>query len=360
MRRGERREEPVREPEPESFDVEPRPARREPERFAAEPMPRRWEPEPPRERRFPAELERRPAREPGLVYRAERRPTRFVSLLARAGAGLAAGGLVLAALGLPEASSPVAPVPAAGVVGVSVALLPRVAWLLAALAAVLWLGLGAGLDGAAVLVLLAVAPTPLLLARAGWAWSVPALAPLLGTIALGPAYVAVSGLASTPIRRAALAAAGYLWLAGAEALTGDSLVYGAPAAVPAPGEWESSLPSALSDAVPPFLSTPALVPALAWGLFAALLPLAVRGRSPKLDLVRGSIWAGGLVAALLGLGDLLASGGAGLDARGTVVGPFVGLVFAVAAAGVRAGAREAPRRRGDRPPADAMDRPVVA
>ncbi len=352
LRRGERREEPVREPESERFDPGPR-RTREPERLPAEPMRRRWEPEPPRE------LDRRPAGEPGLVYRA-RRPTRLAGLLVRAGAGLAAGGLVLAALDLPDTGSPVAPLPAASVAAVSVALLPRVAWLLAAVAALLWLGLGAGLDGAALLVLLAVAPTPLLLVRAGTAWSVPALAPLLGAITLGPAYVAVSGLASTPIRRAALGAAGYLWLAGAEALTGDSLLYGAPAAVPAPGEWESSLPSALTDAVSPFLSTPALVPALAWALFAALLPLAVRGRSPKLDLVRGSLWAGGLIAALLGLGDLLASGGAGLEARGTVVGPIVGLVLAVAVAGVRAGAREAPRGRGDRPPADAMDRPVVA
>ena len=360
LRRGERREEPIREPEPESFDREPRPARREPERLAVEPMPRRWEPEPPRERRIPAEFERRPSSEPGVVYRTERRSMPFAGLLVRAGAGLAAGGLVLAALGLPDASPPVAPLPAAGVAAVSVALLPRVAWLLAAAAALAWLGLGVGLDGAALLVLLAVAPTPLLLARAGTAWSVPALAPLLGTIALGPAYVAVCGLAATPLRRAALGATGYLWLAGAEALTGDSLLYGAPAAVPGPGAWESSLPSALTDAVPPFLSTPALVPALAWALFAALLPLAVRGRSPKLDLARGAVWAGGLVAALLGLGVLLASGGAGLDARGAVVGPIVGLVLAVAAAGVRAGAPEAPRRRGERPPADAMDRSVVA
>ena len=358
LRRGERHEEPVREAESEPFDPEPRQTR-EPERLGPERLPRRWDPEPPHERWSPADLERRPADEP-FASRADRRPTRFAGLLLRAGAGLAAGGLMLAALELPDVSSPVAPVPAASVVAASVALLPRVAWLLAAVAALLWLGLGAGLDGAALLVLLAVAPTPLLLARVGTAWSVPALAPLLGTITLGPAYVAVAGLASTPLRRAALGAAGYLWLAGAEALTGDPLLHGAPAAVPSPGEWESSLPSALTEAVPPFLTTPALVPALVWAVFAAVLPLAVRGRSPKLDLVRGSIWAGGLIAALLGLGDLLASGGAGLEARGTVAGPIVGLVLAVAAAGVRAGAREAPRRRGDRPPADAMDRPVVA
>ena len=359
LRRGERREEPVREAESESLGPEPRHAR-EPERLRATPSPRRWEPESPRERRFPADLDRRPADEPQLAHRADRRPTRLTGLLLRAGAGFAAGGLMLAALELPDAASPVAPVPAASVVAVSVALLPRVAWLLAAVAALLWLGLGAGLDGAALLVLLAVAPTPLLLVRAGRAWSAPALAPLLGTITLGPAYVAVAGLASTSLRRAALGAAGYLWLAGAEALTGDSLLHGAPTAVPAPGAWESSLPSALTEAVPPFLTTAALVPALVWAVFAALLPLAVRGRSPKLDLACGSIWAGGLIAALLGLGDLLASGGAGLEARGTVAGPIVGLFLAVAATGVRAGAREAPRRRGDRPPADAMDRPVVA
>ena len=226
--------------------------------------------------------------------------------------------------------------------------------------AVLWLALGAGLDGAALVVLVAIAPTPLLLPRAGTAWSAPALAPLLGMISLGPAFVALAGLASTPARRAGLGAAGYLWLAGAEALVGDSLLYGAPPPVPAPSAWEGSLPGALTDVIPEFLSTPALVPALAWGLFAALLPLAVRGRSPRLDFLRGSLWAAGLIAALVLLGDVLASGGAGQDTRGTVAGPLVGLVLAVAVATLRSGSQGVPRGRGDRPPADAMDRPVVA
>lgn len=354
LRRGERRAEPAR--ERERFEPEPSPGRGEPEHFELEPPPRRFEPESPRARPLPAELEPRFAREADAGFRAEARRARFAGLLGRAGAGLAAGGLMLAALTVPDAGSPVAPLPAAGVVALAVALLPRVAWLLGAAAALLWLALGAGLGGAALLASLAVAPTPLLLVRAGPAWSVPAIAPLLGTIALGPAFVAVAGLASTPARRAGLGAAGYLWLAGAEVLAGDSLLYGAPAAVPAPSAWVGSLPSALTDVVPSFLSTPALAPALAWALFAALLPLAVRGRSPQLDFARGSIWAGGLIAALLVLGDLLASGGAGLDTRGTVVGPLVGLALAVAAATLRSGSSDVPRSRGERPPADAMDR----
>jgi len=354
LRRGERREEPVAVPEPI-------PAPREPERYEPEPMPERWEPEPRRWEPEPRrELDHRPAREADRGYPTERRGGRLARLLARGGAGVAAGGLVLATLGLPDAAAPLAPLPAASVVALAVVLLPRVAWLLSAVAAVLWLALGAGLDGAALVVLVAVASTPFLLLRAGTAWSVPALAPLLGTIALGPAFLGLAGLAATPTRRAGLGAAGYLWLAGAEALAGDSLLYGAPPPVPAPSAWESSLPAALTDVVPSFLSTPALLPALAWALFAALLPLAVRGRSPRRDFLRGAIWAGGLIAALLLLGDLLASGGAGSDTRGTVVGPLVGLILAVALATLRSGFRETLRDRGHRPPADAMERPVVA
>jgi serine/threonine protein kinase len=358
LRRGERREEPLPPPargreEPFGGPAERREQALPPREY--EPGPRR-EPEPRRAYPFPGAPEPRPVRRPRMALGG----TTFGRLIARVAAGLAAGGLVLAALGVGSVEAPVAPVPAAAAVAAAVALLPRIAWLLAATAAIAWIALGAGLDGAAALIVLPVLATPLLLPRAGTAWSVPALAPLLGTIAIAPAFVAVAGLARTPARRAGLGAAGYLWLAGAEALTGDPLLFGAPPAVPGPAAWEGSLPTALTEAVLPFLSTPALLPALAWGLFAALLPLAVRGRSLKLDLVRGLVWAAGLIAVLLTLGDLLASGGAGLDTRGAELGPLVGLALAVGVTTLRSGARESPRDRGDWPPADAMGRPIVA
>ncbi|MBA3422042.1 MAG: hypothetical protein H0U12_09170, partial [Thermoleophilaceae bacterium] len=235
---------------------------------------------------------------------------------------------------------------------------PRVAWLAVAVALLAWLAAGAGLDGAALLAVVALLPTPLLLPRAGTAWSLPALAPLLGAVALGPAFVGVAGLARTPARRAGLGAAGFLWLAAAEALSEDRLLFGAPAEVPAPGAWESSLLAAATEALPPFLSTPALAPALVWALFAALVPLAVRGRSLGFDLARGSLWAAALIVTQLALGDLVDPGG--LAAHGAVVGPLAALLFAVLATAVRSGLREPFGRVGNPPPADPGDRPLVA
>jgi len=278
--------------------------------------------------------------------------------VARVAAGLAAGALILAALGLPAAHPPVSAVPSAAAGALAVALLPRVAWLAVAIALLAWLAAGAGLDGAALLVLAALLPTPLLLARAGRAWSLPVLAPLLGVVALAPAFVGVAGLAGTSARRAGLGAAGFLWLAAAEALSAERLLFGAPAEVPPPAAWEGSLAAAATVAVPPFVLTPALVPALVWALFAALVPLAVRGRSLGLDLARGSLWAAGLVVTQLALGDLVDPGG--LDARGAVVGPVAALLFALLATAVRSGFREPSERPGHPPPADAVDRPLVA
>ena len=132
-------------------------------------------------------------------------------LLERAAAGLAAGGLVLACLeGLgPDPSF--SAFAAAGIAAAATAVLPRIGWLLAVIGLCGWLvSPEADRQGTALLLLAAAAPIPLLLPRAGLLWSVPVLAPLLGTIALGPAFVGVAALASTPARRAGLAAAGSL------------------------------------------------------------------------------------------------------------------------------------------------------
>ncbi len=286
------------------------------------------------------------------------RDPRLGAAAARVAGGLAAAALILAALGLPSAAPPVSAVPAAAAGALAVALLPRIAWLAIGVALLAWLAADAGLDGLALLVLVAILPTPLLLPRAGRAWSVPALAPRLGMIALAPAFVGLAGVATSSARRAGLGAAGFLWLAAAEALAGERLLFGAPAEVPAPGAWESSLVAAASEALPPFVSTPALAPGLAWALFAALVPLAVRGRSLALDLGRGSLWAAGLVVTQLALGDLVDPGG--LDARGAMAGPLVALLLALLVTAVRGHPREPSRQAGKPPPADAIDRPLVA
>jgi len=346
MRHDERRE-PGRRTPPHEREDQVRPApRREPEpRLPARRPPPLQPHEPPR---APAPLPVAPAP----------RDPRLGAAAARVAAGLAAAALVLAALGLPAADAPLSAVPAAAVGALAVALLPRVAWLAVAVALLAWLAVGAGLDGAALLALAALLPTPFLLPRAGTAWSLPALAPLLGAVALAPAFVGVAGLARSSARRAGLGAAGFLWLAAAEALSGDRLLFGAPAKVPDPEAWESSLVATVTEALPPFVSTPALAPALVWALFAALVPLAVRGRSLALDLARGSLWAAGLVVTQLGLGDLVGPGG--LDARGAVVGPLAALLFALLATAVRSGFREPSGRPGNPPPSDPVDRPLVA
>lgn len=346
LRRDERREE-FRAIRPASAREEPAPRPREPQpRLPA----RRPPPLPPAERlHAPPPV---PAGEPAPLDR------RLAAVTARVAGGLAAAALVLAALTLPVADPPLSTGTAAAAAALAVALLPRIAWLAVAAALLGWLAAGAGLDGAALVVLAALLPTPLLLPRAGRAWSLPALAPLLGTIALAPAFVGVAGLATSSARRAGLGAAGFLWLSAAEALSGERLLFGAPAQVPAPGAWEPSLVAAATEALPPFFSTPALAPGLAWAVFAALVPLAVRGRSLALDLARGSLWAGGLVVTHLALGDLVAPGG--LDARGAAVGPVVALLFVLLATAVRRGLNEPSPEPGKAPPAEAMDRPLVA
>ncbi len=261
---------------------------------------------------------------------------------ARAAAGALGGLLVLAALGTLGPSPPFSPVAAAGVAGAAVALLPRIGWLTCALALLGWLvSPEADREGTALLLAFVLAPVPLLLPRAGLLWSVPILAPLLGAAALAPAFVAVAALAPTAPRRAGLAAAGFLWLAGGEALTGDPLLFGSPDGTESLALWQSSITAGASDAVWPLLSSPALAPALVWAGFAVLLPLVVRGRSTGVDLAAGALWAVGLLLAHSALGDLLASSGGLSDARGAVAGTLIGAAAAVAAAAALA-RRDAP------------------
>ena len=252
---------------------------------------------------------------------------------ARAGAGLLAGALVLGALAGLGPAPPFSPLAAAGVVALAVALLPRVGWLAGALALLAWLvSPEADREGTALLLAVLLAPVPLLLPRAGLLWSVPVVAPLLGALALAPAFVGLAALARTTPRRAGLAAAGFLWLAGGEALVGDPLLFGSPDGTENPALWQSSVTAGAADAVWPLLASPGLAPALAWAAFAVALGLLVRGRSSPLDLTAGTLWAIGLMVAHAALGELLASTGALPDARGAVTGALLGAAVAVATA----------------------------
>ena len=261
---------------------------------------------------------------------------------ARAAAGTAAGLLVLIALTQLGPTPPFSALGAAVAAALLCALLPRAGWIAAALGVCAWLALPeAGREGTALVLVAACAPIPFLLPRAGLLWSLPALAPLLGTVALAPAFVGVAALCSPPGgaggrhpargwgRRAGMAAAGFWWLALAEVASGRSLLFGVPDGSRTRGEWQDSLGGAVTDAIAPLAGSPALAPAAVWAAFAILLPLLVRGRFLLVDAVAATGWAAALVAAQVALGDLLAATTALDQPRGGVAGPLGAAFVAV-------------------------------
>lgn len=258
--------------------------------------------------------------------------------LSRLGAGLAAGALTLAALERLGPSPPFAPLAAAAAVTVAVAVLPRIAWLAAAAGVCLWLASpGADREGSALLLAAALAPTPLLMPRAGALWSVPALAPLLGLAGLSALFVAVAGLARTPWRRAGLAAAGFLWLAAAEIGSSRTLLFGAADGTGPRALWQDSLVSAAADALYPTLTSPALLPLLAWSALAAVLPVLVRGRTTWMDVGGAAVWATALVLALGALAGVLGESARVQEPRGALAGAVLGGLVAIAVARLRRG-----------------------
>jgi hypothetical protein len=258
----------------------------------------------------------------------EQRPR--AQLRERAAAGLAAGGLVLAcilALGPDPSFSPFA---AAALAAVATAVLPRIGWLLAVIGLCVWLvSPEADRQGTALLLAAAAAPMPFLLPRAGLLWSVPVVAPLLGTIALAPAFVGIAALASTPARRAGLAAAGLWWVLLGEALTGRALLFGSPDGTLPRANWDGSISAAASDALQPLATTPALAPVGAWAAGAVLLALVVRGRWLVVDLLGAGLCAAALIAAHVALGDALAADVVLDHARGAVAGSIAAALVAI-------------------------------
>jgi eukaryotic-like serine/threonine-protein kinase len=255
---------------------------------------------------------------------------RVEDVATRACAGLAAGGLALAGLETLGPEPHFSTGAAALGVALAVAVLPRIAWLLAAGGFVAWLGWHLR-DGTALVVGAALLAPPALAPRAGRAWSLPSLAPLLGAAALAPLYAAVAGFATTVPRRAGLGAAGFVWLAVAELLTSDRLVFGAPADAAARSAWEGSISSAAGDALAPLATSAVLLGAGVWALAAVLLPVLVRGRSLAIDAAGATLWAVLLVAAHGAVAELAAGDIEGAGPRGAVAGAILGALAAVAA-----------------------------
>jgi hypothetical protein len=117
----------------------------------------------------------------------------------------------------------------------------------------------------------------------------------------------------------------------------ERLLFGAPDGTSSFGVWDGSITHAAEDALWPLVSTPALLPALAWAALAALLGLLVAGRGLTLDLLGAFAWAGALLAAHVGLGRLLVATGGSEEARGLAAAAVLGVVLAVAWAAMRPG-----------------------
>ena len=213
--------------------------------------------------------------------------------LARIAPALGVGGLALCAL---IATGAPIPIVAAALAPMALALgRPRPAFALELALVLLWLVIGAGEAGTAVLVGALAAPL-LLPVIAPEAIALPGLAPLLGLAGLGPVYPALAGLTRGAAGRALLGGIGYLWLAVWEELADRTLLLG-PVEHPPP-DWTGSVGTALGDVIGPLFGGSVLAAAAVWALAALLLPFLVRGRTPVIDALGALIWAAGLISAL--------------------------------------------------------------
>jgi hypothetical protein len=257
-----------------------------------------------------------------------------VSWRARLFAGTMAALLALAVLAwLAPPPATFQPAAAAAVAGLVVALLPRLGWIATTLMLCGWLASPVvARDGIALLLLVACLPVPFLLPRAPATWTLPAVAPLLAVAGAGPAYAAIAGQAGGWGRRAALGALGYLWIGLAEAAIRSPLFFGLVDGQRPRGYWLHDGWRALTQGAAPLFATPVALCALVFALFAALLPLLVRGHRLAADVLAAGVWAGGLYAAVLGVEKLA---GPGVHARGAAAGAGLAGCIAVVAAAAR-------------------------
>jgi hypothetical protein len=204
-----------------------------------------------------------------------------------------------------------------------VALLPRLGWLVTAVATVATLSVDS--PGAALLVGFALVPVPLLLRRHGLTWSVPALAPVLGLATVAGAYPALAGRAQGWFTRAALGALGAWWallaapLLGRAMLVGDGRDAAAAAQAADPGDGfqtvqglvtpgfapDSSVDEAVNLVLRPLFDSGVLLYVALWAVAAAILPWIVRGRWLAIDFIGACAWAAGLGAATVGIADAI-------------------------------------------------------
>jgi hypothetical protein len=245
--------------------------------------------------------------------------------------------------------------------------LPRILWVLAALALAV-AQLAAGRSGSALVVL--AAALPLLIAmprRAGPVWLLGACAPILGLAGLAAAFPALAGQWRSPRLRIAFGALGYWWLSlgelwfdrrmppGAAFAAASSTHADTASTLPVlpvlrtPSSWDGSL-SGGAHALSGLMSLPVLAAVLLWGAGTLVLPQLVRGQRLGNDLLRLALWS---AALLLGPALLMAwlRPGAGFDASMAVgsgaplAGAGLGVLLALGCAALRTSPAE-PYRGG--------------
>jgi serine/threonine protein kinase len=225
------------------------------------------------------------------------------------GAAAAAGATAWFASGV-LTPAPVLPVVAVLVAALAVALLPRVGWLGLVM-------VGAGLlieqnsPGGAVVLLLAAIPTALLLLRHPARWPLPAIVPALSLLGLAGVWPALAGRAATAWERLILGAAGWLWLVVGAFLSGQAEYLRLPAATVAPRAWMPSMYDTWHRVLHQLLSSGILLPGLAWGAGAVVLPWITarqpRAREPGDWAVRGALLLGWAATVALVTHGLLAA-----------------------------------------------------
>jgi alkylhydroperoxidase/carboxymuconolactone decarboxylase family protein YurZ len=240
-----------------------------------------------------------PRRAATLRQQSPRRPTELTRRAKRliAGAGLAA----LSVAALPSVLDLHTGAPIFAVASIALlagAFAPRAAWLILAFAAVASMAI-AGQLGTALLLAVAFAPLPCLLAADPWMWSLPALAPMLGLVGVAAAFPALAARAggSSSWRRAALGAVGYWWVALTEALTGHRLLLGAVGGARPRASWDGSIGGALTHVVGPLCTPGRLAPAALWAFAALVLPWALSNATGLSRALRAAAWATGLIVA---------------------------------------------------------------
>jgi hypothetical protein len=240
------------------------------------------------------------------------------------GAGASAAWLSAHAL----VAAPLPPAVAALICAAMTLLLPRIGWLALTLAAVT-LTAAQGHGGLALVIVPAALSAAVLIPWRPTSWPLPAGATALGLIGLAGAWPAMAGWASSVWRRAALGAAGWIWLALVSPIAGRGLYLNWLPATPANG-WEGSVRAAAEQVLTPLLNSGVLAPAAVWAAAAAVLPWLVRGRTLVLDLTMAVIWSATVVSASTAALAAVHGSHGTPTAPAAVLGAVVGAALALA------------------------------